>query len=190
MISGVVTPKDCLFCLIWLLQSFLRWFYIIFQYPRDTTMTLFFFCTTIRPSIRVLIDLFLLFAHNRLTKKYGPVSFIIFFLHDHLPKKSVHRLFITLICTRPFDQSIWSSFICSFFCALPFDQKLGSTLIYFFYLHTAIQPKLGVILTFQIIFLTMARLRTLHSWQYCRYIVIFLYWQYCPYIPCAIFMAE
>ena len=36
-----------------------------------------------------------------------------------------------LICTRPFDQIIGSSFIYYFFSARPFDQKLGSTLIYF-----------------------------------------------------------
>ena len=42
------------------------------------------------------------------------------------------------MCTRPFDQNIWSSFIYSFFCARPFDQDLGSPLIYFFYLYTTI----------------------------------------------------
>ena len=37
----------------------------------------FLLCTTIRPKIRVLIDLFLLFAHDHSTKMYGPLSYIL-----------------------------------------------------------------------------------------------------------------
>ena len=68
------------------------------------------------------------------------------------------------MCTRLFDQNIWSSFIYSFFCAQPFDQKirstlihffictrpfdqkLGSSLIYLFYLYTTIRPKIRVLI--------------------------------------------
>ena len=41
--------------------------------------------TTIRP-IRVIIDLFILFAHDQSTKLYGPLSFILSFVHDHSTK--------------------------------------------------------------------------------------------------------
>ena len=34
-------------------------------------------CTTIRPKMKVLIDLFLLFAHDHSTKLYGPLSYIL-----------------------------------------------------------------------------------------------------------------
>ena len=34
-------------------------------------------CTAFRPKIRILIDLFLLFAHDNSTKIYGPLSFIL-----------------------------------------------------------------------------------------------------------------
>ena len=83
---------------------------------------LFLLCTVIRPRTMVLIDLFLLFAHDQSTNIYGPLSFNFF-------------------CTRPFDQNIWSSFIYSFFCARPFEQKLGFSLIYFFYLNTTFRLK-------------------------------------------------
>ena len=38
---------------------------------------IFLLCTTIRPKIRVLIDLFLLFAHDHSTKIYDRLSFIL-----------------------------------------------------------------------------------------------------------------
>ena len=44
---------------------------------------IFLLCTTIRPKIRVLSDLFLLFAHDYLTERYGPPSFILSFVHNH-----------------------------------------------------------------------------------------------------------
>ena len=53
-----------------------------------------------------------------------------------------------LICTRPFDQIIGSSFIYYFFSARPFDQKLGSSLIYIFHLHTTIRQKYMTFLSF------------------------------------------
>ena len=45
----------------------------------------------------VLIDLFLLFAHDHSTNIYGPLSFIFFF------------------CARPSDQELWSSLIYFFY---------------------------------------------------------------------------
>ena len=56
------------------------------------------------------------------------------------------------MCTRPFDQNIWSSFIYSFFCARPFDQILGSTMIYFFYLQSDHSTKINGPLSFIISF--------------------------------------
>ena len=81
--------------------------------------------TTIRPKIRVHTDLFLLFVHDHSTEIRGP------------------HLFIFVMCTRPFDKNIWSSFINSFSCARPFDQKLRSTLIYFFICTRPFDQKLG-----------------------------------------------
>ena len=59
---------------------------------------IFLLCMTIQPKIRVLIDLFLLFAHDHSTKLYGPLSFI-----------------LSLFCARPFDQKLGSSLIYFFY---------------------------------------------------------------------------
>ena len=42
--------------------------------------------TTIRPEFKVPSDLFLSFAHNHLTKIYGPFLFILAFVHNHSTK--------------------------------------------------------------------------------------------------------
>ena len=47
---------------------------------------IFLLCTAIRPKIRFHIDLFLLFGHNHSIKVYGPLSFIVSFVHDHSTK--------------------------------------------------------------------------------------------------------
>ena len=73
-------------------------------------------------------------------KIYGPLSFILSFVQDHLTKK-LEFSSISFISTRPFDQNICSSFIYSFFCSWLSNQKLGCSLIYFFYLRTIIRPK-------------------------------------------------
>ena len=80
--------------------------------------------TTIQTEFRVLTALFLSYAHDHLTKIYGPLSFNLSFVHDHSTKiwGSSHR-FIQFMCTRPFDRNIWSSFIYSFFCARPFVRQ-------------------------------------------------------------------
>ena len=46
-------------------------------------------CTTNRPKIRILNDLFLLCATDHSTEIYGPLSFILFFVYGHSSKTSV-----------------------------------------------------------------------------------------------------
>ena len=108
-------------------------------------------CTTIRPELRGLTDLFILYAHDLFGEKYMVLFHLIFLLCTTIrPKIGVHTdLFF--FCTRPFDRSIWSSFIYSFFCVPPFDQKLRSTLIYFS-MYTTIQPKVRVLINLFILF--------------------------------------
>ena len=87
----------------------------------------FLLCTIIRPKIRSLIDLHLLFAHDHSARIYGPLSCNLSFVHDHSTKNQGPHQFISFMCTRPFDQ------------------KLGSSLIYFFYFHTTIRPNYMVL---------------------------------------------
>ena len=47
----------------------------------------FLLCTTIRQRLRVLTYLFFLYAHNHFIKIWGPLPFIITFVHDHSTKK-------------------------------------------------------------------------------------------------------
>ena len=47
---------------------------------------IFLFCSTIRPKIRVLIDLFVLCARDHSTEIYDPLSFILPFEDDHSTK--------------------------------------------------------------------------------------------------------
>ena len=49
---------------------------------------IFLLYTTIRPKVRVLIELFLLCAHDHSAEIYahGPLSFILSFVHDHSTK--------------------------------------------------------------------------------------------------------
>ena len=130
---------------------------------------IFLFCTTIRPKIRVLIDLFF-YVHATIRPKYMVLFHLFFllnttirpklkahtdlfllFVHYHSTKIHDPHWFIFFMCTRPFDKNIWSSFINSFFCARPFDQKLRSTLIYFF-MYTTIRPKVRVLINLFILF--------------------------------------
>ena len=87
--------------------------------------------TTIGPEFRVPVDLFLLYAHDHLTKICNLLSFILFFF-----------------CARPFDQKLWSTLIYFFVHVQPFDQKLRSSLIYLFYLYTIIRPNIRVLIDF------------------------------------------
>ena len=56
-------------------------------------------CTTIRPEFRVATALFLLFAHDHLTKIYGPYSFNLSFVHDHSTKIRV-LIDLFLLCAH------------------------------------------------------------------------------------------
>ena len=71
------------------LGSSLFYFFYLYTTIRQKYMSLFYLFfilyTTIRP-IRVIIDLFILFAHDQSTKLYGPLSFILSFVHDHSTK--------------------------------------------------------------------------------------------------------
>ena len=71
-------------------------------------------------------------VHDRSTKNYGP-----------------HYKFISVICTRHFDQNIWSSFFCIFF--------LGSSTISSFYFHTTVRPNYMVL--FHLFFLLCTTIR-------------------------------
>ena len=102
-------------------------------------------CTTIRTKIRVLIDLFLLCAHDHLTKMYRPLSFTLSFVYDHSTKMRV-LLDLFILFVHDHSTKLYGplSFILSLFCARPFDQKLGSSLINLFHLYATIRPKIRV----------------------------------------------
>ena len=58
-----------------------------FELKLGSSLIYFFYLyTTIRPKMRVLIDLLLLFAHDHSTKLHGPLSFILSLVHDHSTK--------------------------------------------------------------------------------------------------------
>ena len=84
-------------------------------------------CTTLRPEFRIPTDLFLLFAHDHLTKIYGPL------------------LFIPLFCTRPFDQKLGSSLIYVFYVHTTIRSKYVVFLYLLFLLWTTIRPRLRVL---------------------------------------------
>ena len=56
------------------------------QQRKDGSVSCFSLCATTRPKVRVLINLFRLFAHDQSTKTYGPLLLIPFFVHDHSTK--------------------------------------------------------------------------------------------------------
>ena len=60
----------------------------------------FLLCTTIRPKIRVAIDLFLFCAHDHSTKIYGLLSFFFLFVHNHSTKVRSHSysLIYSFLC--------------------------------------------------------------------------------------------
>ena len=91
------------------------------------TLTDFFYLhMTIRRKTRGLTDLFRLFLHDHSTQIYGPLSFILSFVHDN-------KLWSSLTYFFYLPMTIWpkyrSSFIYSFFCGRPFDYQLGVLLI-------------------------------------------------------------
>ena len=119
---------------------------------------LFYFHTTIWQIYMVLFHLFS-FAHGHTTKIYGPLSFILSVLHYCSTKNCDPYRFISFICTQPFDQRIWSSFICFSFWKRPFDQKICSSLIYFFFSERPFDQKLGFSLIYFFYLRTTIRLK-------------------------------
>ena len=61
----------------------------------------FLLCATTWPKIRVLIDLFGLFAHNHLTKMYGSLSFILSLCTTIRPKLGVSPTLWAILFLRP-----------------------------------------------------------------------------------------
>ena len=130
-------------------QKYMVLFHLIFR-----------LCTTIRPKISVLFDLFLFCARDHSTKIYDSLSFILsqcttirpkirvhidlflLLLQDHSIKNQGPHLFF-FVCTGPFDQIIWSSFICFFVCARPFDNNIWSSFIYSLFSARPFDQKLG-----------------------------------------------
>ena len=132
-------------------------------------------CTTIQPEFRVPTDSFLLYAHDRLRKIYGSLSFNLSFVQDHL-MENVHTEFFLLFAydhlTKVYaplsfilsfehhhSTKIYGLLSFVFFCALPFDQKLRSTLICFFicfciflYMYTTIRSKVRFLINLFILF--------------------------------------
>ena len=73
----------------------------------------------------------------------GPTDLFLFFCTRPFDKSIWSSFIYSFFCARPFDKNIWSSFIYSFFCARPFDQRLRSKLIYFFICTGPFDQKLG-----------------------------------------------
>ena len=100
--NTTIQPNNMvLFHLFFLLSFFvgsstIRFFHLHTTFSRDDSTK----------KIRILIDLFLLVAHNHSTKMCGSIPFILSFVHDHSTKKStVPHLFIYFICTWAFNQN-------------------------------------------------------------------------------------
>ena len=79
------------------MHTTIRLKYVVFLY------LLFLLCTTIPPRLRVSTYLFFLHAHNHSIKIYGPLPFIITFVHDHWIKKI--RVFIYIFIIFLHDRS-------------------------------------------------------------------------------------
>ena len=119
---------------------------------------LFYLYTTIRPKIRVLIDLFFFYLHMTIRPNYRVLFIYSFFSARAFDQILGSTLIYFLICTRPFNKITMSSFICYFFSVRPFDQKLWSSLIYIFHLHTIIRQKyMTFFLSFILSFCTTIR---------------------------------
>ena len=102
---------------------------------------IFLLCTISWPKTRVHIDLFFIYT-RQFDQKLGPsLIYFSYFYTNISPKIRILIDLFFFICTRPFNQIIWYSFIYFFFSARPFDQRLRSSLIYFFHLHKAIRKK-------------------------------------------------
>ena len=72
---------------IW--SSFIYSFFSARPFDQNLEFTLIYFLhlrTAIRPKMMVLINLFILFAHDHSTKNYDSLSFILSLVHDHSTK--------------------------------------------------------------------------------------------------------
>ena len=101
---------------IW--SSFIYSFLCAQQFDHRLWPTLtdyFYLHMTIWWKTRGLTDLFRLFLHDHSTQIFGPLSFILSFVHDNSTKNYGLHWLISFIYTWPFDQNIGPlSFILSF----------------------------------------------------------------------------
>ena len=100
----------------------------------------FLLCTTNRPKVRVLIDLFRVFPHDHSIEIYGPPSVILSFVHDHSTKTQG----LTDLCisfAHDLSTKIYGplSFILSLCTTI--RRKFRVLVNFFFYLHMIIQQK-------------------------------------------------
>ena len=110
------------------MESYFKLFYTIFH-------SLFLLWTTIRPKVKVLIDLFLLFRHDHFIQICGPLSFIYsYFLY--LTLRPNIRFLIDLFPL--FAHNHWTKIFYSFSFILSF--------------YTSIQPKLKVLIDLFLLF--------------------------------------
>ena len=93
---------------------------------------IFLLCTTIRPNISVLTVFFLLFSHYHSIKLYGPLSFILSFVHDH-PR-------------TPFDQELGCSLIYFLYLHTTIRQKYMVLFYLSFILYKTIRAKIRVLI--------------------------------------------
>ena len=99
-------------------------------------------CTTIQPEFRVPTDSFLLYAHDRLRKIYGSLSFNLSFVQDHL-MENVHTEFFLLFAYDHLTKVyVPLSFILSF--EHHHSTKIYGLLSFVFFLCTTIRPKIKV----------------------------------------------
>ena len=119
---------------------------------------LFLLCTTIRPKISVLIDLFVLFAHDHSTKIYSPLSFILSFCTTIRPRiRALINLFFLFVHDHSTNVRSYSYSVIYYFlnCAsILFAMFMAVLPLYFvYYVHWSAA----------LIF------HTLYSWLYIHY---------------------
>ena len=158
---------------------------------------------TFRPKYMILIDLFLLFAHDHSTKIYGPLSFILSFAIDRVrPKDMVFFHLFFLLCTtiRPKIMVLIDLFLLfahdhstkiygplSFILSFAIERVRPKDMVLFhlfFLLCTTIRPKIMVLID---LFLLSAHDHSTKSRGH-SYTLIFYFFNWAN-ISYAIFMA-
>ena len=109
--------------------------------------------TTIRPEVRILTDLFLLFAHDHSTEKYDPLIFNLSFV-------------------RPFDQDLGTSLIYFFSLYTTIRQKYMVPFHLIFLLYTTIRPKIRVFID---LFLSCAHEHSIEMGGFLIFIIIIFF---------------